>query len=511
VHPVLISSADSRFGDFGDTRASEWSLEHAHRWLLGVEGHEELWSPPAFFPAKGSLLWNHPPVGRLPFYTTFRILGFSAELAQQAMLPLFATLNFIAGFVLARWGLGFSTVPSAMGAYLLSFGLPVVGLAQYPQYWILFPGLLALFGAARIVRSTKSSEALAGGALLGGGLAWELYSCVQYAWFLTFFLASCVTVVALSPTLRAYALERRANLVGGVVLAVALFGLLATPLLLQVDDAEGATGGYSWEEVEANLPSWATWIYQGRRSPLYAPIRNWQPYRELRPEFDQRAGVGFVTLGLALTGLALGRRRPEVRLVSLAGAAILAVSTLEIGGYALWKAVFSFFPGAGVVRSPGRLGLILLLVWVVGVASLFRRLEGSRVLPLVAALIVAEQVYSQPVWSSRVAKDRTTEVARAARDVPCESFFVVAVLPTVPPEASWYLQVDAMLASLEVGKPTVNGHAGPMPAAYGRLRHNIVQSRDALAEIRASLDAWMLVHGRAPRQVCLVEVDRSPT
>src|SRR6056297_1887251 len=143
-------------GDPGDARFNMYVLEHGYRWLTGLE--ESFWSPAFFYPESMVLAYSDAHIGTLPIYALLRIFGLIRESAFLGWIVISCLLNFVSAFFVIRkviYSSLFRNIASAMGAYIFTFGLPVVaqmGHAQLiPRFFVpvAFYALIRLFETKR--------------------------------------------------------------------------------------------------------------------------------------------------------------------------------------------------------------------------------------------------------------------------------------------------------------------------------------------------------------------------
>ena len=123
-YPMLLSGFQRIQTDLGDTRLVHYLLEHGYRWVRGDPGHRDLWSPPFFYPVKNVAAFSELLLGVGPAYWLYRVLGASPDLAFGLWMVSMSVLNYAAGLLLFRRGLGFGMLAAAAGASLVAFGAP---------------------------------------------------------------------------------------------------------------------------------------------------------------------------------------------------------------------------------------------------------------------------------------------------------------------------------------------------------------------------------------------------
>src|SRR5262249_51208263 len=128
VGPTVIP--DSIPGDLGDARLNSYILEHFFRWMTGHDA--SLWSADFFYPHSLTIAFSDNFLGNAFVYALLRALGFAREDAFRLWYVIGFVVNFSAAdYVLVR--LGYSRLASAFGAFLFTFGLPVMAQESHAQ------------------------------------------------------------------------------------------------------------------------------------------------------------------------------------------------------------------------------------------------------------------------------------------------------------------------------------------------------------------------------------------
>jgi hypothetical protein len=186
-------------------------------------------------------------------------------------------------------------------------------------------------------------------------------------------------------------------------------------------------------------------------------------------------GFGMLVLP-PLLGLYMWRRgreaaefRPLVACLCLG--AVITLLSLKFGGKSLWHSVYVAVPGAGAIRSVGRITLMqqvpLYLVIALGFTYLSRRF-GRWALAATTALALFCYGEGLATWTSVYSKAehrrRLAEVVQTLRTAntqhPCATFYLSKEGRLAD------VNIDAMWASLVTGIPTANGYSSSPPQGY---------------------------------------------
>jgi hypothetical protein len=155
-----------------------------------------------------------------------------------------------------------------------------------------------------------------------------------------------------------------------------------------------------------------------------------------------------------------------------------------------WYFLHLYAPGASAVRALGRVVLVMLFAWAIGL-GLFVDAMVKRRRPIAATLVtlvcLLEQGMTTPSYDKQL--HRTTIAALARRIDRRDAAFFYS------PHSAAPKHLDAMWAGLESGVPTINGYSGNMPRGWGPLEYAMIQDECAYLCLESSLRRWVREHG----------------
>jgi hypothetical protein len=465
-------------GDIGDPRFNAYVLEHGYRYLRGDDPN--FWSPTVCYPHLNVIAMSDSHLGTLPIYAAFRAAGLDRETAFQAWFLSFFVLCYGA----SAWALrafGFGAVGSAAGAYLFSFSLPVVAQMGHAQLMPRFLVPVAFVLAWRFLR-TPTTRTLAG---LAFCVVWQLYCAIYLGYFLLVVLG--MFVVAYGYLARRdidwQALRRPP---GSVQLArfgvLAVAGLSLLPLAIPHWLAAQEIGVRTWFDMTKMMPQPRSFLLPAHHSYCWS----WLDHlgKPFKFEHEHRLFIGaipWLCVGPALLGL--NRLAPEQKRVARAGAlAVVGVTVLVMYAFdfSLYRLIASL-PLANAVRAVTRIILVIAFPFAIALAGVCTQMElwaGSRfrwawVAPalLLCALAVEQAVrpeglehFSNAESARRVR--RLEESVRAAG--PDVRMFILMTQR----ESHYWIpgwcsdQIDGLLASQDLGIPTLNAYSGNWPNGW---------------------------------------------
>jgi hypothetical protein len=486
-YPLQVVGRDLEYlpGDPIDNKLNNFILEHGYRWLTGRA--DSFWDAPSFYPRRGTTAWSDAHIGMLPAYAAFRAAGCSPERAFQGHFLAACLLNFAAAaWALRRLGFGFAAV--AAGAYVFAFGLPVVGQTQHEQLVPRFLVPPALVFAWEFLRSPRTWRLAA----VAGCCAGQIYLTVYIGYFLVLLLAAGLVPARLrfpgsfawGEILRP---SRRTWLRRGAVVAAAV----AATLPLVARHARASGGGVPADVIRDTAPVPASWVTPPRNAYLH-PSSARSPLPEVRtPDGEHQMCPGIVVLAALLLVAARGVRPVRtdpgrVAVVAAWATLLLAVLVTRWGGVWLYEPLLAL-PGAGGIRVPGRVVLVLLfpagvaVAYAVGAAAGFARragiVPGLAVAAAALALVAADQrlvpvgghadewyYFRNPL---DVTLARQARIAEAVGRHPPGAFVFVFPSAADGVGGKWGLQAEVMRATQDLGVPCVNGWTGYMPSGWG--------------------------------------------
>jgi hypothetical protein len=533
-------------GDLGDARLVHYLLEHGYRWLRGDPLHRELWSPPVFYPAENTAGYSDLLLSAVPCYGCWRLLGVGPDTAFQLCHLTVVSLNFWALYLFLRRCPRLPAGPSAIGAFLFAFASPRLIHLVHLQLQVHFYSIVCLYalyrafevapGQPRVSRVPAPVWLL----VFAAGVVGQFYASFYLGWFLGVALIVATAWALVLPACRGRLLAV------GRAYPLALLGsalVAALPMLWLAQHylaAARTTSLYPYEAVGQGLPNPAVWLSRGpecwvgvTRGLVGLGVLSENPW----PGGESARGIGVVTTVLAGLGLWRQRRRPFVQLLSLMTLTLLACFTVvwfpdapDKPGKSLYAWVFPLLPGAGAVRAPGRLVLLLLVPAAVGLAYLAARPAPWRAggvspprdsdlddrprgaeaprsplgwVVLVGLVCWLEQGRTVPTFDKAESRERVEAVAR--RVPPDALAFFVWRRVSGPQPMLCQTQLDAMWAQLESGVPTVNGYSSTGPPGWD-LECNELQPGQDAGPLRAALGAWLRVRGVPAGRVARIEM-----
>jgi hypothetical protein len=496
-------------GDLGDARFNLYILEHIYQWLAGSVS--SLFSPEMFYPFPDTLFFSDIHAGSALVYAFFRAIGISEYDAFDLWFFTGYLTTFVAAYyALARMGAGF--LSAGLGATIFAFSLP--SLAQFDHAQLVYRcGMpLALLHLWLVARTGAARHLLV-------ALIWL---CLQtlMSIYLGMFLFLLMTAFALALIIG----ERKSHdrsatswhpepgsawfLRNAALIVVLLVFVVITAALLyghaRVSRIYELTR--SWDEIASMLPRPGSYFLMDPL-PYWNQINAWIgasiPMRGEQNMFMGLGALGFCLAGIA--GLVRGSEKAisimPARAMLAAGIAIALLMTI-FGSFSLYR-IFALAAGFNAIRVGTRIILVLMfpvaVIAAVGLRALiddFRPRAVGVSTALLLTLLTTYEIYAivKPMFSAAEANRRTEVIVAEARSRAAG--IGPPILAVIEPGETWYVaQLDAMMAALRLGWPTVNGYSGNFVPGWTNIPN---PTCDMATRQFGTFATWRKIHDLGP-------------
>jgi hypothetical protein len=472
-------------GDPIDNKLNNFILEHGYRWLCGRA--ESFWDAPSFYPVKGTTAKSDAHIGMLPLYAVVRLMGASPEQAFQGHFLIACLLNFLsAAWALRR--LGFNSAGIAVGAFVFTYALPIVGQTQHTQLiprFLVPPAFVLAWEFLRFPRTWRL-------AAVAACCASQFYMTVYIGYFLVLLLtAGLVVALVRFPHLLAWKTLIRPGWRTWLC-RVAVVGIsFAATLPLVVRHARASGGGSPPEAIRDIAMVPASWITSPQNAFLH-PASKWSPL----PKVDVPSGehlwcpglvVIAVVLMVAARGvLPIGTDETRVAILAAWVTLILAILVTRWGDVWLYQPLLAL-PGSAGIRVPARVVLVLLFPAGIALANLVdsadRTARQAGTVPgflttlLAITLVMADQrlvpadnehreewhYYHNPMALTLARQARLAEAINRRSSV---AFVYVFPSAADGPGGAMGLQAEVIRTTQDLGLTSVNGWTGHFPKKW---------------------------------------------
>jgi hypothetical protein len=451
-------------GDLVDSRFNNAILEHDYRWLRGWNA--DLWDPPFFVPAKNMLAASDNHLGTFGFYAAFRITGMNEFRSFQAWIFVLFVLNFVICFYVLRQ-FGFDIGASSLGAFIFSFSMPVVGQLFHIQTLCKFSVPFVFLYLKKWIDSEKIKH-----------LAFFLISWVYLMYCSIYFGLLILPFIILFFVFHWFQKtsffknfdERK------IFISISLLFLSATiliPLISHYSQMGNLQPKPFIGSVNSVLPGPLAYI-----TPVYGNF--WWSQLSLKLQGYDNAWLlnffpGILPLGMFfILFFSFKKAQPDLAFMK-STQFILIISILlftTFFGYSLYQ-FMQYLPGYEHLKVVSRFYLITLFFFAISIAF-FWKLYVSKKSTLVqiafAVLFVAEQINVSGTCSyidyDFASKHHLTLVDQINASKSPEKSIFVLLRPKNTTLTDQVWQLDAMIASLTTGLPTLNGYTTATPPNF---------------------------------------------
>lgn len=484
-------------GDLGDARFNMYVLEHGFRWLKGLEG--SFWSPAFFYPAHDVMAYSDAHIGTLPIFALLRDLRLTRESAFIGWMVVCCALNYAGAF----WVLSGIThsffLPSAMGAYLFTFGLPVmaqIGHAQLiPRFFVPFAFLFFL----RFVEERKAR------------LWYLLLLCVVSQFYVSiytgFFLVICLACTALAwlvvhrkEILRIIQWSFRVRTFAATIFLIMLLYPLAQPYynaskLVMNKDIKRV-------EIAMMLPRVRSYFH-GPHSVLWGSWASFGDALMMNHEHMLFFGilpilsVAYLSARFIRSGKTHGNF-PQIGVAGVLGCGLVlaATVTLSVRGVSIY-AMMSAIPGTEAIRAVARIVVVMMFplsgVFCVASNSFLKgvcRRFGKRLATVAGVVLVLLLITDQRAKVSSFSVEDSIERVQVMKSEFLLTGKEILWARRYSNREPFYVNsLTAMLTAQELGVPTVNGYSGNTPPGYPSSL--FIDEEDAPEGLRQ----WFALHG----------------
>ena len=497
--------------DEGDSRFNHYLLEHSYRWLINDPLHQDLWSPPVFYPAKNTLAYSDAMAGYGWWYWPWRAIGGSPEVSYVLWMMLASTMNFFAMLLVLTRLFRIDRNAAAIGAFLFAFGIPrtaQIGHQQLlPQMYVLcmFAGL---FWLVRRMQPAHPRHTAAAWAMITVSGVVQFYSGFYHLWLAVFGIVTLLAASLLFSESRTDVLNifRRPL---PLFAAATLGGLALWPLLQLYLGALNEAGPRSMETAYQMLPRIQSWFFPGAANWMYGRWVAAMPmFTSLPYPGEHILGIGPVTSVLVACGWFRWRHTAWGRAALVAIAGLVAVTLYYTASWNPWHLVATFFPGASAIRAVARVALLLLIPASIALAMQLQSTKTKWLRILLMVLVAGEQGMTVTTYDTNIVRERTEPIAAQAASQPGPFYFIHAIDANDRDRftgSEYIAQLDAMWAGLSAGRPTINGYSGNAPPGWMSLYFNSMRNENDYRKIEALVQTWITERGRDAASIHIVD------
>lgn len=455
-------------GDLGDARFNSVVLEHLFQWISGSE--KFLWSPQYFFPYKWALAFSDNHFGSALGYVVFRFFGIEREYAFLGWFWIGTLLNFLCAFWALK-KLNFSSLSSAVGAFVYAFSLPALSLEMHAQLVYRFSVPMVFASMLMYLLERKSKE-------LWWCFIWlsiQFFCSIYLGIFLIYLLAATFFVWFFKRPQRSTNLNHfRATSPHKFLVVMGYLSIGLSLMTLGVYGFIARQYGFHREvdEVLSMMPSVASY-FLADRSGLTSWVGSW--VKSIPPhlihEQQMFLGLGvWLTMLIGLYGCFQKNTQRELGILAAGSLLLLFMLTISFSGISAYRLLL-YIPGLSSVRVVSRIILVMLfpisVLVAIGLDYLSSRYKNSYVL-IIAAIVLSPELlaykpYSTPI-SNWVERRDIVRQLYSLNTIPSKDDIVFV---TGKNDTQFFLtELDGMILAQDFNLATLNGYSGNAPPGH---------------------------------------------
>lgn len=479
-YPTLISGFARMQTDTGDTRLTNYFLEHSFQFFFNKNYLGELWSPTFFYPYKEVLSFSENLFGSAPIYWFFRIFS-SSDIAFQLWMIAVSALNF-GTFSLLMRRFKVNYIIASLGSFLFAFGMPRIAKIGHQQLLPQFFTPLAFLALWEFVKKPTNIKLF----LLLTSTYLQFLAGVYLGWFwifslIIFFVLISIFELEVKVKLLTYWKNNKKE-ISFIVLSWLFLNVIT---FLPYIKAKLVLNSRSYGEVDTMIPRLASWLSPPPGSFWNSSLGYFS--RDLPMLHEHHLFMGFTMMTLAAISLYIFFKKKylfdseKTLLIKICFLVFIIIFILSLRlpfGISLWKIVYTIIPGASVIRAVSRIWTIayfyLLIATFVCLDIFWKSLSGkvkwhNLILVIFLFLGIIEQAtFSLPSYEKNPVLMQVSEISKLMQNkTRCDMAYFI---PEITQENKFWDgingHISTMWAGIESNIPVINGYSGNVPPEY---------------------------------------------
>jgi len=460
-------------GDLGDTRFNNYILEHGYRFLLGEE--ESFWSAPFMYPVEKTVSFSDNHIGTNLFYSAFRVAGLNRETSLQFWIIAMNILNYLFCFWIFKKWTGNSFIAAAT-AYIFTFSLLLIQFFNHIQVYPVFMLPVIFYYSFRYFQHLNPKHLY----ITGLAIIIQLYSGMYIAIFSVFTLLIFFIAFLLVYGVKHFFIHffKLRNLFSVIILFAT--GVIACyPLLSHYLANVSMVHDRSIDDFKDFLPEIRSYFFTGWWSLFWNRLAS-HGIDTLNSYWNHYHFVGIVPWIAILTGIVMifikkikrdNKNRIAFALISLL---LLIFSFLKIGEWSFFEYLL-FIPGFKFTRAIDRISIVQLflfcLVFSAVLTALIREFPKTIVVMiiLIPFIIIENLIIPDAIKSFDKAEEQIKIAAleKNIKKMNTSDYKALAITTTEFNVYNYFIfHLDAMIATQNLGRKTVNAYTGYFPDEY---------------------------------------------
>lgn len=495
---------DQLFGDVGDGKFCNLTVEHWFRFFQGKDSFREI---RMFFPAEGTIAYSDMLMLYAIPYSILRFLGINMFLSYKYILIILhvAGMGAFAYFVRKKLNLGYAAV--LIGTIIFGYSNPYVTSSHTQLYGYFLVPFVILFSYNFILSLEDKKKRRLNGILAVLFLDGLFYTSFYVGYFMAVYLLLFILMLMLVFKLRGAKiiknvveyLKKNIKVLGGyVIFAIVLlipFLYLELPVIMEF-------GSRSWGNVTELLPVAGDIVNVHDGNLLNGWVtggseRNHHP--ELSEGFPILIIFAAVVWIVYLIVRSCQKKINNEYAVYLAAGLAFVLGILLIlrfgSSVSLWYVIYKVIPGASAIRAVVRFFQFLCIPLAIFSArmadSLLRRCNRKAAGGVIVAVVFAQYIWTGTIYSQWTASEHTAfveQVPKPPKD--CEIMFIKNI-GTDPTDLISCISnsMNATIIANRFNLECINGYSGQFPKEFGECL--LISSPN----YEACIDNWIRIHG----------------
>lgn len=443
-------------GDLGDSRFNNYILENGYLYITGINKY--FWDASFMFPMKNIIALSDSLMGTMPFYGFFRMTGLDAETSFQSWFICISLLNFLcAAFIFYK--LSNNLAIASIGAYIFAFNIVMVGQYNHLQTLPKFIIPFAFYFLILFFKEFKLKFFLF--ALLA--VVYQFYCGMYLGFLLTMGLILFFTLnIAFEFKLLLNKIKNWKWTISLMLISLLSLCLLF-PLMKPYYTMSKVIGVWDLNSFFYTLPSIKSYFFIVGGNLIWPFFEN--TGKDIPIYWEHFLFVGGVPIVLMLFYIYFIKRFSNNNKIFLFTLLLLIILTIRIGDFSFYRYIYNI-PGFGSMRALGRIIHIELFFFsIIAVSFLsfaYNKIKYKKIFIILTFCTLLIDQYFNPnvvnTFNKVDAQQRTEYIIKSLTNSSVQNYSAFAVCAQNN-DQSMFINIDAMLASQAILKPTINGYS----------------------------------------------------
>ncbi|MDQ3099867.1 MAG: hypothetical protein M3R08_00650 [Bacteroidota bacterium] len=466
-------------GDLGDARFNNYILEHFHLFASGKL--HSYWDAPFMYPWPNLIAHSDNLLGTAPIYSFIRSIGFNRESAFQAwILVLFALNYWCCLLALNAWSR--RLIVSACGAFIFAFGIYSIGQMDHAQVYPRFMIPVAFYFTWRSLESGRPLFLLLAMLTIVYQFYCGIYLGFMLMYALFFLMLSYLIIHRTSSSLFWIKEPRSWSIIGVIGLGGAA---LLLPLMLPYVQVSKVLGVRQFHEVVASIPRPVSYFFTHPAALSWRDLSGHSKFAfpDWWSHFLFVGGTLWFALiaaiPLVFTKMVDIDRRKHILTIGL-GILLSTIFCMNFETIIPYKVIFQL-PGFSALRAMDRMInvqiMFFILMFTLVAGAFAERSKWSTIMAIALPVLVivdnridVSELKRFDKWQARAMVDEIERYMTAQLHEGYKAIAYTPLLAVIEPELvhdrTITMNLTAMLAAQQIGRPIVNAYTGSYPPNY---------------------------------------------